>query len=172
MNKQLLVLTAFLAISLGVRATDPSPGVYSGTCTDLLSAASNGAYIAEVSQVMGQNRARLICQKPGMNAYEDWVWDGATLTVTRHIYTPGNQRPDGRLHEEIEILTASNTGGRYQVIPTDPASGYTGMGLHPGAYLTIALTKEGFTCETWDPRGTSQQANMTPLRTLTFKRVR
>jgi hypothetical protein len=172
MNKRLLILSAALAISAGAQSADLSPGIYAGTCTDLLAASGNSAYMAEVSQVMGQNRARLICKEPGRNYYEDWVWDDATLTVTRHLFIPGNQRPDGRMHQELEILRAANAGGRYQVLPSDPASEYCGMGLHPGSYLTVALTADGFKCETWDPRETGQQANAMLLRTLAFKRIR
>jgi hypothetical protein len=171
MNKRLLILSAVLAISAGAQSADLSPGIYTGTCTDLLSS-GNIAYTAEVSKIMGQNHARLICHQSGGNIYEDWVWDEATLTVTRHIFTPGNQRPDGRMHQEIEILRASNNGGRYQVLPPDPASAYCGLGLHPSSYLTIALSADGFKCETWDPRETGQQANAMLLRTLAFQRIR
>lgn len=172
MNNRLLILSAALVLSASARSADLSPGIYAGTGTDLLAAAGSGAYTAEVSRVLGQNRARLICQTSGGNCYEDWVWDAATLTVTKHLIIPGSQRPDGRMHQELEVLRASSTGGRYQVLCSDPASEDCGMGLRPGSYLTIALTAEGFRCESWDPRETSRQASAAPLRTLTFTRIR
>lgn len=172
MNKRLLILSAALVLAASARSAEVAPGIYTGTGTDLLAASGNGPYTAQVSQVMGQHRARFICQNPGENCYEDWVWDDARLTVTRHTILPGSQRPDGRMHQELDVLMASKAGGSYQVLPSDPASGYCGLGLHPGAYLTIALTADGFTCETWDPRGMAPPTQAALLRTLAFKRLR
>jgi len=172
MNKHLLILSAVLVLAASARSAEVAPGIYTGTGTDLLAASGSVPYTAEVSQVLDQHRARLICRNPGENCYEDWVWDDARLTVTRHTIIPGSQRPDGRMHEELDILTASKAGARYQVLPSDPASGYCGLGLHPGAYLTITLTADGFTCETWDPRGLVQPAQAALLRTFAFTRLR
>lgn len=143
-------------------------GFYAGTCLNPALSAAKIPFRAEVTQVAGKNLARLICRQPNDNCYEDWVWDGASLTVTRHVFIPGNQMPDGRMREEVTQVQGYMSGGHYRVISENTDSMDCGTGLLAGSYLTIARTGDGFRCEVCQRRMPQQPEAMAVLRTYEF----
>ncbi|WP_316676531.1 hypothetical protein [uncultured Tolumonas sp.] len=144
-------------------------GFYFGTCSSPVGSTGTLPFRAEVVRIQGKNLARLVCSQPGDACYEDWIWDDASLVVTRHTFYPGSRRPDGR-HEEVSQLRGYLSGGCYRVTCQDPAGVDCGMGLPSGSYLTIANTGDGFRCEIWQPQAMGQPGQMALLRTFAFDR--
>lgn len=163
-----LVALAFPALAWGA----PVPaGEYAGARVSLLPAQEERLCTVLVTEANGENLARLFFRHSAENRYEEWRWDDQDLVVTVHVFEPGSQRPDSRMHKEVFQCRAAFEGGRYHLQCADPAAEDSGLGLDANTYWTLTPTAAGFAWATWSrPLTASGEAVLN--QTLAFTRTK
>jgi len=163
-----LVALAFPALAWGA----PVPaGEYAGARVSLLPAQEERLCTALVTEENGENLARLFFRHSAENRYEEWRWNDQDLVVTVHVFEPGSQRPDGRMHKEVFQCRATLEGDRYLLQCADPASEDSALGFDARTYWILTPKAGGFAWATWGrPRTEPGEAVLN--QTLAFTRVK